>query len=164
MREGDRAALNDGSVGGIRSAARPPSAPSPQEHIYTGSSLKWMRLPPRLPSFPLSHTLSISSLPILVYISLLVTKSPHHLLRSSLFLPSLHHFKLPCFHCLSPFLFSCYSFLLYLPCRCLVSLVPFKARQMDRQVLSPSSGPNDLFLTMGPNGPQIINDEGSMER
>ena len=40
------------------------------------------------------------------------------------------------------------------------SLVPFKARQMERQALSPSSGPNDLFLTMGPNGPQIINDEG----
>lgn len=52
----------------------------------------------------------------------------------------------------------------YLPCRCLVSLVPFKARQMERQALSPSSGPNDLFLTMGPNGPQVINDEGSMER
>lgn len=71
---------------------------------------------------------------------------------------SLHvfHFLPP-----SPFLSPSHP---YLPCRYLVSLVPFKARQMERQALSPLSGPNDLFLTMGPNGPQIINDEGSMER
>lgn len=134
-----------------------------------------MRLPPRLLSLALS-------LPPFPYLTL--SRSPHSLfwfispspsLRpfsiSSLLFSSLSHthLKPPCF----PFplflsLFFSLSLLLppppHLPCRCLVSLVPFKARQMERQALSPSSGPNDLFLTMGPNGPQIINDEGSMER
>lgn len=112
------------------------------------------------PSFPppLSHTLWVSPHSLFWFISL------RHLvlLPFPLFFflhPSLHPHV---FSFLLPLHLS--LFLLYLPCRCLVSSVPFKSRQMERQALSPSSGPNDLFLTMGPNGPQIINDEGSMER
>lgn len=107
-------------------------------------------LPPSL----LSHSFSLS---------LSITSSSRHLLSSSVLLPSLHpHFKLQCF----PLPLSLSLFRHPSPI-CLADAwwaLPFKARQMERQALSPSSSPNDLFLTMGPNGTQIINDEGSMER
>lgn len=129
-------------------------------------------LPPRSlpPSSSISHTPSFPPPP---YLTLFRSS------RSLFWFISLRHLVLlpfPLFFFLCPLLhphvFSFLLllplhlslFLLYLPCRCLVSSVPFKSRQMERQALSPSSGPNDLFLTMGPNGPQIINDEGSMER
>ena len=81
-------------------------------------------LPPPPP--PLSYTLSISALPILVHIS------------PSLSPPAISSLLLLCFPhsvaTISPFFsslpFPPFLFLLYLPCRCLVSLVPFKARQM----------------------------------
>lgn len=106
-----------------------------------------------------------SSLPILVHISLTPSRRPPAI-SSSLSPLSFHpHFKPHIFLFLYFALSHYFSpFLPYLACRCIVSLVPFKARQMERQALSPSSGPNDLFLTMGPNGPRIINDERSMER
>lgn len=112
-------------------------------------------------------TLSRSPHSLFLFISLSLSLLLRHLAISSLpfLLPFLHsRFMLQCpppTHTHSLYLSLP---LPYLPCRCLVSLVPFKARQMERQALSPSSGPNDLFLTMGPNGPQVINDEGSMER
>lgn len=123
-----------------------------------------------------SIMLTLSLLPSPPYLTL--SQSPRSLfwfisLSPSLCPPaisSLLLFRFPIFiPILSPHVFHVLSFCFspsfpYLPCRCLVSLVPFKARQMEHQALSPSSGPNDLFLTMGPNGPQIINDEGSMER
>lgn len=120
------------------------------------------------PSPSISHTPSFPPPPYLT-----LFRSPHSLfwfisLRHLVLLPFPLFFFLH--HSLHPHVFSFLLplhlslFLLYLPCRCLVSSVPFKSRQMERQALSPSSGSNDLFLTMGPNGPQIINDEGSMER
>lgn len=141
-----------------------------------------MRLPPRSlslsPSISLPHSTPSSRPPLLLYLTL--SRSPRSLfwfisLSPSLRPPAISSLLLFCFllfiPILSPHVFHFLSLALcfspslpYLPCRCLVSLVPFKARQMERQALSPSSGPNDLFLTMGPNGPQIINDEGSMER
>lgn len=133
-----------------------------------------MRLPPRLRSLSLSHPPLISHSPDLLTpyfcsslsLALSVTPSSRHL-PSSLFLFCFPFF-IPalCSNVPPPHTHTLYLSLPlpYLPCRCLVSLVPFKARQMERQALSPSSGPNDLFLTMGPNGPQVINDEGSMER
>lgn len=133
-----------------------------------------MRLPPRLRSLSLSHPPLISHSPDLLTpyfcsslsLALSVTPSSRHL-PSPLFLFCFPFF-IPalCSNVPPPHTHSLYLSLPlpYLPCRCLVSLVPFKARQMERQALSPSSGPNDLFLTMGPNGPQVINDEGSMER
>lgn len=133
-----------------------------------------MRLPPRLRSLSLSHPPLISHSPDLLTpyfcsslsLALSATPSSRHL-PSPLFLFCFPFF-IPalCSNVPPPHTHSLYLSLPlpYLPCRCLVSLVPFKARQMERQALSPSSGPNDLFLTMGPNGPQVINDEGSMER
>lgn len=133
-----------------------------------------MRLPPRLRSLSLSHPPLISHSPDLLTpyfcssLSLSLSLLLRHLAISHLlssFFASLSSF--PLYAPMSPpHTHSLYLSLPlpYLPCRCLVSLVPFKARQMERQALSPSSGPNDLFLTMGPNGPQVINDEGSMER
>lgn len=123
------------------------------------------------PSLPLSQslltsppslylTLSISPVQVFVHLS----PSPHHVYSFTFLLSVL---RLHVFHFLSvshSLYFSTPTPPPHLPCTCLVSLVPFKARQMERQALSLSSSPNDLFLTMGPNGPQIINDEGSMER
>lgn len=132
-----------------------------------------MRLPPRLlspsPSIsctlsfppPLSHTLSISSLPILVHISLCdFVRLPFPLFFS--------------FASFSSSLFKAPMFLLLLPPSLLFFIPPLFALQMLGELRAcrsiclalngTSSGPNDLFLTMGPNGPQIINDEGSMER
>lgn len=115
-------------------------------------------------------TLSRSPHSLFLFISLSLSLLLRHLAISHLlssFFASLSSF--PLYAPMSPPHTHTHSLYLslplpYLPCRCLVSLVPFKARQMERQALSPSSGPNDLFLTMGPNGPQVINDEGSMER
>lgn len=133
-----------------------------------------MRLPPRLRALSLSHPPLISHSPDLLtpYFCSSLSRSLCYSVISPSPISSLP-FLLPFLH--SRFMLQCpppthtHSLYLslplpYLPCRCLVSLVPFKARQMERQALSPSSGPNDLFLTMGPNGPQVINDEGSMER
>lgn len=133
-----------------------------------------MRLPPRLRSLSLSHPPLISHSPDLLtpyfcsslsrslcYSVISHLPSPLFLFCFPFFIPALCSNVPPPTHTHSLYLSLP---LPYLPCRCLVSLVPFKARQMERQALSPSSGPNDLFLTMGPNGPQVINDEGSMER